>query len=283
MINNMHPIVRDAFENSMKNYDFKSSIKDKKLSVTTLSDSPHIQWLRENNPPLPQPLDRLMYLVFGNATHYLMEQAGSKYSTEHRLSVEIGGWEISGKYDFFDFNTNLLFDFKYVTKYTQKAKQEYVAQSNILRYLIYKTMGIKPAGGMLIKFYRDWQFKDKFQHDMPDSPIEYEILPDWSIEFTEKYILDRIKVFESYNPEVGMCTPNEKWERPTTYALKGPNASRARKVCSSYSEALEHKKPTETIEIRQGEDGRCENYCDVNSYCKYYIGKQGGSFKNYMS
>jgi len=108
----------------------------------------------------------------------------------------------------------------------------------------------------------------------------------WDIKTTENYISERIKLHEQVPaPE---CTLEEKWQRPTTYAVKKKGRKSAIRVFDNKLEAeleldtqeekAKEKKKNEKffIEERKGENVRCENYCVVNKFCPYYKGKNGG-------
>jgi hypothetical protein len=73
--------------------------------------------------------------------------------------------------------------------------------------------------------------------------------------------------------ELPLCTPDQMWEKQTTYAVKKTGGVKARNVCSTEEEAntkvAEYGKGYE-IEIRQGERTRCERYCQVNKFCTQY-------------
>jgi hypothetical protein len=65
------------------------------------------------------------------------------------------------------------------------------------------------------------------------------------------------------------------WETPTRYAIMKGTNKRATKVCDTKDQAeqfiKDHKDGKKMkIEIRPGERKRCEDYCDVQIFCKQY-------------
>jgi hypothetical protein len=109
-------------------------------------------------------------------------------------------------------------------------------------------------------------------------------IPLWDIKTTENYISERIKLHEQVPaPE---CTPEEKWERPTRYAVKKKGRKSAIRVFDNKLEAeleldnqeekakAKKKNDKFSIEVRKGENVRCENYCVVNKFCPYYKGNK---------
>jgi hypothetical protein len=67
------------------------------------------------------------------------------------------------------------------------------------------------------------------------------------------------------------CTPEERWEKPASFAIKRPNRKNAVRVLDTQEKAEEYLlnkgKPGDTIEIRPGESPRCLYYCDVKEWC----------------
>jgi hypothetical protein len=69
------------------------------------------------------------------------------------------------------------------------------------------------------------------------------------------------------------CTPEEMWEKPTTYAIMKAGGVRAKKVCATQDEAaalIATKFPDHTIEVREGGRTRCESFCQVAPFCQQY-------------
>jgi hypothetical protein len=69
------------------------------------------------------------------------------------------------------------------------------------------------------------------------------------------------------------CSPKERWARETKYALVHKKGARSRKNFTSRAEAEAAKKPGEKVEVRPGQDVRCEDYCNVKRWCPRMIPK----------
>ena len=70
-----------------------------------------------------------------------------------------------------------------------------------------------------------------------------------------------------------LCTPEERWEKPTTVVVTKPGASRALKVYrgpTAKSEAEDACKPGYVVEVRPGSSIRCERFCHVKQWCSQY-------------
>lgn len=93
----------------------------------------------------------------------------------------------------------------------------------------------------------------------------------------EAYVLGRINLFKSVDDGVVIptaCTDEERWARPTTWAVmkgRGKKAVRvfndeetARKYIGAKGDQSEYR-----IEERPGQYIRCEGYCPVRAFCKY--------------
>ena len=69
------------------------------------------------------------------------------------------------------------------------------------------------------------------------------------------------------------CTPDQMWEKPTSYAIMKEGNKRATSVHTSVleaQEALTTVKGKAEIVTRPGERTRCETFCQVNSFCNQY-------------
>ena len=74
-----------------------------------------------------------------------------------------------------------------------------------------------------------------------------------------------------------LCTPEEQWAKPDTWAVKKKDAKRAVRVFETEQEAIDHSMLHEgikyIIEHRKGELTRCQgNYCGVSEFCEQFNG-----------
>ena len=81
--------------------------------------------------------------------------------------------------------------------------------------------------------------------------------------------------------ELPLCSSDEMWEKPDTFAVKKKKQKRALRVLNSYEKAehyiADQPDPSGlSIETRTGARTRCEgNYCNVSDICKR-MGVQNG-------
>lgn len=248
-----------------------------KLTATTIISHPHIFALKNKyNEDITTDVVDHFHTLMGKAIHYIFEKAGEEYITEKRYFATIESprlkkkYEISAQIDIMEIRTRKLTDIKVTSKFGNKAKPEHIAQMNIQDYVMYQN-GIEVDSMELLHIYRDWQKKDKYEHMMPDYPMAKILVPKWSTKQQYDYIVDRLVEFENYAGEP--CDAETRWAKPDQWALMKPGGSRSRKNCSSEQEAQMNLKAGEIIEYRPGSDVRCQEYCDVNKFCSYYIEK----------
>ena len=72
---------------------------------------------------------------------------------------------------------------------------------------------------------------------------------------------------------IPQCTPEERWLRPTKYAVMKKGRKRAIKLHDNETEAHGHAETLgkdHLVELRKGEAGRCEKYCPVALFCPQF-------------
>jgi len=135
-----------------------------------------------------------------------------------------------------------------------------------------------PISGLQINaFLRDWSQLNAMRYeDYPKHRFFSVNVPLWSKEQRKIYIVSRI---EDHSHGLRECTPKEKWQKETTYAVKKKGVSTARRVLGTDTEArqwMEQQKGTDLyIEERPGECTRCKLYCPVREVCKYNTTREG--------
>jgi len=100
----------------------------------------------------------------------------------------------------------------------------------------------------------------------------------WTQEEVRSYISARVQLHQEAerlsDADLPICTPQDRWEKPTTYAVKVKGQKRAQRVLGGMADAeawaAENMKKEFEIETRPGESVRCMSYCDCNNYCSFY-------------
>ncbi len=156
-------------------------------------------------------------------------------------------------------------------------KPEWTAQLNIYAYL-YEYYGFPVKKAFIHAILRDWmQSKGLQDEDYPKCPFITSEVELWNKELQSVFIKTKIRVHtlmeEQPDEFLLECVPDEKWSRPTTWAVKKVKAKRALRVFDSYEKADEMIQSSGDgliIEERPGENVRCERFCNVKDFCHQY-------------
>ena len=224
----------EAMVNAMSN--FQKPRKDV-LRVTEGVGSPKQKELRIKHwDEIEEDVSERLWALLGNAVHYILEKgAPIDGFGEERLKAVIDGMTISGQSDLF--HNGIVEDYKTtsVNSYTFGIKPDWIAQLNVYRWLWYKA-GFKVKALKIHCILRDWiKSKAMLDSDYPQIPFVTIDIPMWTIEETEKYIKGRVVLHRL--PKAPPCTDEEKWTRPTTYAVMEKGGKRAKRVLSTIGEA----------------------------------------------
>jgi hypothetical protein len=254
------------------------------ISVTEILSPPQLVLLRrQHQEDIEQDAADMVWSLFGSAVHNILEHGKDDHHiVEERLFTTFEGWSISGAIDLQEMIDGkvLIADYKVTSAWTvQQEKQEWIDQLNLYAWLVERVKGEKVAGLQIIGIVRDWSRREASLKDTyPQAPIVTLDIPLWSQEDREAFVKQRLTLHNEANfaavsgfmPE---CTPEEMWEKPTTYAIMKAGGVRAKKVCNTLSEAenfVVTKYPDHHIETREGGRTRCESFCQAAPFCKQY-------------
>lgn len=254
---------------------------DAHISVTELLNSPRIvQLKRKHWDELTQDASEMVWALFGTAVHGILEHGkDDNHIVEERLFTELDGWKISGAIDLQEVHEDgiKIRDYKVTGAWSvMNEKADWHNQLNIYAWLVERVKGIRVADLAIIAIVRDWSARDAAMREgYPQAPIVTIDIPLWSFEKRQQFILDRVNLhshayFESTGGELPPCTPEDMWEKPTTWAVKKEGAARAKSVHTYKIEAEIAAPPGYIIETREGERTRCKSYCQVAPFCNQY-------------
>jgi len=264
---------------------FKSLSRDtyKKVGDFTASElpTPFQLWVLRKRyaEQLVTDVSDILYPLLGSNTHYILERANVKNAlTEERLHATVGLWNVTGKLDFY-YADKVLWDYKVTTMWTllDGVKPEWEAQGNINSYLLEEN-GFTTDAIKICCIFRDWSKIQALNNPNYLTKKQVAVLEvdQWGRTLTYDYILYRINSFikSEMKPdnELPECTPKERWEKPTKWAvMKGKN-KRATKLFDNEKDALEMAGTDEKYHVvkRPGESTRCRYYCDVSEFCQQY-------------
>jgi hypothetical protein len=263
---------------------------DSNYSVTQLIDSPRVRILRRmHHEEMEQDASELLWSALGNAVHLMFEKASVDHDDHHaeeRLFVAEDGWVLSGAIDLQvqekDGSVTIV-DYKCTSVWSVIfGKEDWVKQLNCYAWLVRKAKGINVNAVKIIAVLRDWKWRDaSMKPDYPEAPIVEVEIPLWTEEFVDGFIKGRVFAHQEAEfihlstGELPECDAEERWEKPTTYAVKKNKNIRAVRVFKSAKEADEFIMNKDEkglwVEQRKGESTRCEqNYCGVSQFCNQY-------------
>lgn len=262
--------------------------KDRRYSVTSLQKGVREAILtRRHADEIECDASDKVWAIFGTAVHKVLEGADAEgMSQEGRLEVEMpNGYTLSGIYDLYDPDTETVTDWKTGSVYKVKFNEWDDYREQLLAYCwMLDRMGLPARRGQIVMLLKDHsKSKARFEKDYPPHPV---FTIGW--DFTEKELDDfgmwaearfaEIERCESLpDDELPLCTEEERWHRPDTWAVVKRGNKKARRVfkdegmahaaAESYAEA--DGKPYE-VQFRKGEDRKCLDYCSCAAFCSHY-------------
>lgn len=215
--------------------------------------------------------DRLFSLL-GQAVHVILERAEVEAVTEGRLSIERQGWVISGQFDRLSLADGTLTDYKVTSTYAARdgGRLEWEYQLNVLA-MILREHGYRIERLEVVAILRDWSKSMAARGgDYPQvQAMKFEI-PVWTEERGECFVDDRIRLHQAARKMLPLCSDEERWARPSQWALCKEGRKTAVRLFESESEAqlaLHNAGPKHFLEVRPGRNIRCECYCPAASWC----------------
>ena len=283
-ITNQHRLPEVVF-NALTFSDYTKG--DSLLSVTQLIDSPRVTLLqRKHDDEIEQDAVDFLWSRFGTSVHQMFEQAAHDDDciSEERLFATVNGWKISGAIDLQHVTDRgvIVSDYKVTSVWSViYDKKEWHKQLNCYAWLVRRAKYLPVKQLRIIAILRDWsRRKAEEGGNYPDSPIQLIDIPLWTDREQDDYVEGRVALhqnadFESETDgDLPLCDAEERWEKPTTYAVKKKNRVRAIKLHNIEDDAVDHAQSLGTdhyVEKRVGDSTRCsQNWCRVNKWCSQW-------------
>lgn len=266
--------IPEAIVRAVANDSYNAGNSD--ISVTSLINSPRLSALRRSHGgEIVEDVADRIWSLFGQATHVVIERAKSETDmVEKRLFTEVEGWKVSGQFDYWSHGA--LIDWKTTSVWSviHGIKPEWENQLNLLDYLC-NVNGIFVEKLQIIAIFKDWsKMKARTDKSYPQKHVAVIDIPKWSKEDQEQYLLDRVRAHQSARKELPLCSPEERWERPSKWAVMKPNRKSAVRLVDTEQEAHEYAEWKELkdyyLVYRQGEPVKCKDYCPVAPHCEQY-------------
>ena len=288
-LTNVHNLP-DSFVRFIRNE--KYSRGDSDISVTSLIDSPRIEKLRAmHSDQMTMDVSERIPSLFGTAVHMVLQEIEDpRYVVEERLYASMHGWNFSGAIDVQEYmadGTVTIMDYKVCSTWAvMNDKPEWEKQLNCYAYLVRKNKERAVSKLQIVAILRDWsRRKAMTEKDYPKSQVIMVDVPLWEFEQQEAYLETRILMhkdsqvrFDFVNSIIA-CTSEERWAKPTRWAVMKKNRKTAVKLFDDPREAqifIDSQKTANAdfyIEERRGGYTRCEgNFCGVAEFCDQYKG-----------
>ena len=268
-----HANLPDAIVQAVKNDPYPQQYTGD-ISVTRLIDAPQIRVLRERHwDELEEDAADRVWSLLGQVAHGILERAETAAMTERRLFAKVGGWRVSGQFDRLAvLPDGTLQDYKVTSAWAvvNGLKPDWLHQLNCLRWLAERN-GLAVRRLQVVAILRDWS-RGKALGDpgYPQRQVQVLDVPVWSLRQAGDYIRERVRLHQAASGgRVPECTAEERWERPTTYAVMRRGRKSALRVFDSLEPARELAagESDRRVEVRPGRAIRCEEYCPVARFC----------------
>jgi len=250
---------------------------DADITITELIGAPHQRKLISKHwDSLVEEAGDRVWSLFGQAIHTILERAASQeYVVEKRLGWTVDDWLVSGQIDVYEPAFKRLSDYKVTSVWSVKDysfKPEWELQANCYTWLLAQN-GNEVKELQVVALLKDWSRGElrRRGEGYPEHPIAIRRIPIWTEEESYNYIRDRILLHKMQKPPI--CSPEERWDKPTTWAVKSKTRKTAKRVLHNKIDAekwmTSNGKAGDYIEERPGESVRCESYCPVKEHCEY--------------
>lgn len=255
------------------------------MSVTELLGSPQIVQLKAKYADqIEVDVIDMIWSIFGSAVHSVLEQGKDENNiVEQRLHADMDGWHISGAIDLQVVTSSgiEINDYKTVSVWSvMNEKPEWEQQLNIYAWLVETVKKMPISKIKIVAILKDWkEMEATTRQNYPIKQVVVIDIPIWTMEQREAFIKERIHLHSEAlfatdtNEALPECTPDECWEKPTTYAVKKDGGVRAKSVHPNLADAegaLADAGKGYILEVREGERTRCARYCQVSQWCEQY-------------
>jgi hypothetical protein len=212
-----------------------------------------------------------VWSLFGTAVHDLLEKHAdpAEHVVEEPIRIATGDRHVIGHPDLLSTRDGVLTDYKVTSVWSLilGGRDEWTAQLNLYAH------GMRQAGHTIhriqnIVFLRDWSSgKAMAGGDYPPSMVVVVPQTLWGEAEVDAYMQARFAAHDDPTP----CSPEERWLRPSTWAVMKEGRKTAVRVFDNPFEAevLAAQASKQSVVERPGRAVRCEGYCPVRSVCPY--------------
>ncbi len=249
------------------------------ISVTSLIQPPQIRALTlKHDAELSEDASDRLWALLGTLLHHALEghaQGVKNLTSEEELKMEVLGWTLIGHYDLSELllEGELLTDYKLTSVWAVKegVKTDWEQQLNVYAHLI-RAAGRYIEKLQIVAIGRDWsKAKARYEKGYPQQQVKVMPVPLWTPEDTQAFIEERVRLHQEAEKGIWPdCTPEERWARPTIYALMKKGQKKAVRLYETKAAANFAMAKDQYIVERPGESVRCESYCSVSERCEQF-------------
>jgi hypothetical protein len=263
----------------------------KHYGVTTiLKPTREILLERRHDAEMTEDVADRVWLVFGTAVHKILEEADKTGMAEIGFEQPvIDDYILSGKIDLYNATEQIVEDYKSATttKIIRGDFEDWRKQGLEYAWLLSKVGKVATK----LRFHallKDWTPRDlKAAKEKgtfyPEHSIwtwEHDIKPEEMVEieqFIKNKFTDLINNESVADDALPLCSPEDRWNAGDKFAVIKVGGKKASVVCNSKVEAESYIKDTSgyEIQVREGEDKKCINYCPCCEFCSYWKQKYG--------
>lgn len=200
---------------------------------------------------------------------------------EKNLVIEIDGLTISGTLDKYVAESKKLQDYKSASVYAyiyEESKKKWYEQVNIYAYML-REHGYPVEEAEIIAIFKDWSRMGAMRSKATYPPQKVMSIPIKLVEHDKvlKYIKSRVERHKkAIETGTASCTPKERWSTADSFAVYGKGKAKALKIlpdqdsADKFMEDNAIKYGKMTVQLRPGEQKRCESFCPVRDVCPQY-------------
>lgn len=248
------------------------------FSVTDLLKPPRlVQLMKRHNHRITMDVMNTYHTFFGQMAHAVVENVKDGIK-EARYTLEVLGKTVSGKLDWHSEDGRIIRDYKFPSVWSLvfgDLLRSAEKQLNLYAVLL-RANGFDPKAGEVIAFPKDWDRNKVYDSNYPRVPFNVYPIELWPPQEAVDFLYERVMLHKNNallpDEELEECTPEETWERPTTWAVMKGDNKRATRVLSSLAEAETFCNGDDKFVIveRPGKRVRCEEWCDAAPFCSQF-------------
>lgn len=251
-------------------------------ATTLLQGTRQIILTKRHWEEMTDDVSNRIWALLGTAVHKLLEIETPDTFSEEYFSVPVGNMKVTGRVDCYDMTNGIIHDYKTasVWKVIKGDFSDWRKQGLIYAWLLTK-QGFPVNECRFTAILKDHsKSKAKYDKSYPQVPtyVYQFTVSKQDLEEIEKLIYSKVDELEKAkdlpDDKLPMCSEQERWSKPTTYAVMKEGRKTALRVfeqkelAEQYLASLDEKKAY--IEERKGTDGRCPEYCSCCEFCDYW-------------